>query len=1200
MFKKMMLILLFCVVMFNLVYANGKQVEDIVLKKQIRDFLVKRGVEVMKNSYGHLNLFGLKKMNPQKTYKDYEIYRASIDMGLLTRRVIMKKNDNLYLMSNDFNKLLIDSNNLATKENELAIAEKYVELCTLDETIIEQSELKEVHIPETIYDIHKKAHIHETIYDIQIISWTKINGVIRRWNFTFKDGQIHRFAILILDMFKGDYILDEDLLRSPKGSSESYTYNLIHRTQERTESVTIKNHSDEEITFTDSTLKYNHTYVVVKDDGISKPPNERTVTIELSDFIPLSNVDILITIKKDANTHTLFNQVIPVNASGNANYNWEIPADVHTGKCKITANGGNAKYFFIYRTRSDDLPEELNYDYRILYGDQFANFNEPVIETFADNVTTSILDVYQEEINNWNFPSPKNIDLDEILDIYVMDSYSSGAAKSTSSDSLIFEYIVIGFPFINYLKSSYNYSTDLDAIGTVLCHEFLHSVQYHYPNIFLNWESGENKYYKYISEGQARFIQTVYMKYHSSTANNEEFAGGRHYQYQANQYLLNDLNLSLKDVSYDYCLFWRFLYENYKSGTEADSLDILIKLLEESDNVGNDPIIDGEIAFNNALSSGGGLYNSMDEVLITFSKNVYFNDPVYGNWNPDPSDDFYINPHIETTDTLTFDVRNSISILDTIPSSFGIDYHQININNNVNAAAVKISVAETNRADFGFQVWAMQDAAIVDSFSVVISESADIATVSFRTLNTANKFIINVVRLDANEDDPAIDSTYTIEVYPGTLVSGNQSGNWVFEDSPYLLDGNVTVPAGQTLNIAEGISVFALDDYAFTVNGVLNANGIEGAMVKFSSINTTTGWQGIKFINNNRRTNSELHYTIFEYGRATGGYPVFFGGAVYCDDSSPVFEDCLFQHNTADGGGGAIGLYNWSSPTIRRTRFVNNSSGDGGAIYIWNPQYCSSFPLFEELIFENNTASNSGGAINCYKSVYPVLINCTFNQNYALGAISGGALYCYDTCNVNFFNTIMWQDTSPELYIDYNCSVEVHDCDLTEGENSYILGQYSWITFEGNILESDPQFVDGANGNYNLKWTSPCIDMGSTVRIETENRSYQRNRDDDGTLPDIGARYYYQPDYVNKPTDLTIFTENDSVYLDWNHGDGAIFYKIYESLDPYNSFAVIDSVFGNTEYSKSVTNSKNFYKITGANNRSIRGKFNSNRKLNIK
>ena len=427
------------------------------------------------------------------------------------------------------------------------------------------------------------------------------------------------------------------------------------------------------------------------------------------------------------------------------------------------------------------------------------------------------------------------------------------------------------------------------------------------------------------------------------------------------------------------------------------------------------------------------------------------------------------------------------------------------------------------------------------------------------------------------------------------IAGGNVSGTWTHENSPYCVTGEITIPLGSQLTIEPGVDVIFTGQHKFNIYGTLLANGDWQRYINFTAQDTLTGWEGLHFINQNSngQSNSELTFCKLKYGRATGGYPNFFGGAVHCDDSSPVIEDCVFQSNTADGGGGAICLYNWSSPDIRRSRFVNNSSGDGGAIYIWNDQYCYSYPLFEKLIFDNNTASNTGGTIYLYKNVYPVLINCTFYQNTDSGAVNAGALYCYDNCNVNIFNTIMWQDSAPELYIDNNCSAEIHDCDLTNGDTSYILGMYSWITFEGNILASDPQFVDASNGNFNLQWSSPCIDMGATVTIRDEHRNFRQDRDDDGTLPDIGAKSYYQPDYVNQPTDLTVSTENDSLHLNWIHGDGAIYYKIYESLEPYNSFTVIDTAFGKTDYSKPISNDKKFYKVAGANNRTVREKSNS-------
>ena len=309
--KRFILIgVLFFVVMFNVVYANVKQVEDIKLKKQIRDFLIEKEIDVKRSIGNHLNLFGLERITDKKTYKDYEIYQADFGIGSTQRYTILKKNDDLYLMPRDFNKLLVDSNNLAKKENELAIAEKYVELCTLDETIIEKSEIKKVGI--NTYAVDNKENFYTTTYDIQIISWTKVNGIRTRWNFTFKDGQIHRYAILILDRFTGDYIRDEDIGTPSKGRSGSGTLNIIQLTSERTESVTIINHSNEVITFSDDDppddiIKYYQTYVVVKDDGIPKPDSMRTVSIELSDFTANSDVDVIITIKKDVITHTLFN-----------------------------------------------------------------------------------------------------------------------------------------------------------------------------------------------------------------------------------------------------------------------------------------------------------------------------------------------------------------------------------------------------------------------------------------------------------------------------------------------------------------------------------------------------------------------------------------------------------------------------------------------------------------------------------------------------------------------------------------------------------------------------------------------------------------------------------------------------------------------------------------------------------------------------
>jgi predicted outer membrane repeat protein len=100
------------------------------------------------------------------------------------------------------------------------------------------------------------------------------------------------------------------------------------------------------------------------------------------------------------------------------------------------------------------------------------------------------------------------------------------------------------------------------------------------------------------------------------------------------------------------------------------------------------------------------------------------------------------------------------------------------------------------------------------------------------------------------------------------------------------------------------------------------------------------------------------------------------GGAIYCKESFPDITNCTLSDNTAGWAGGAI-YCGGSSPTITSCTFSNNSAYKGGAL-------CGSSPTVINCDFIGNQGglggSGSGGAI-CNSAA--TLINCLFSGNAA-------------------------------------------------------------------------------------------------------------------------------------------------------------------------------------------------------------------------
>jgi Tol biopolymer transport system component len=109
----------------------------------------------------------------------------------------------------------------------------------------------------------------------------------------------------------------------------------------------------------------------------------------------------------------------------------------------------------------------------------------------------------------------------------------------------------------------------------------------------------------------------------------------------------------------------------------------------------------------------------------------------------------------------------------------------------------------------------------------------------------------------------------------GSCVSGNVSGNWTSQSSPYVLTGEVAVASGVTLTVGAGAKVMADSFIGIDVNGALIAKGTTGNRVLFSPyrklvpvpdpVNAGT-WKGIDATGPNPGPACTLDYCVVEYG----------------------------------------------------------------------------------------------------------------------------------------------------------------------------------------------------------------------------------------------------------------------------------------------------------------------------------------------
>jgi predicted outer membrane repeat protein len=181
--------------------------------------------------------------------------------------------------------------------------------------------------------------------------------------------------------------------------------------------------------------------------------------------------------------------------------------------------------------------------------------------------------------------------------------------------------------------------------------------------------------------------------------------------------------------------------------------------------------------------------------------------------------------------------------------------------------------------------------------------------------------------------------------------------------------------------------------------------------------------------------------------------------------------------NGSGRSGGGISC-SYSNATVENVNIIKNRvTSRGGGVCVTG---LSNLRLSRVLI-ASNTSDNDGGGVYCGRDGTIELVNTSICNNDTEN--NGGGLTTAGRTNVMIINSILWDNTPTEFFLDpYNSredTLVVAYSNIkgdTAGMSIHEADTVLWL--EGNI-NADPVFSNPASGEYFLSAGSPCIDTGN-------------------------------------------------------------------------------------------------------------------------
>lgn len=499
--------------------------------------------------------------------------------------------------------------------------------------------------------------------------------------------------------------------------------------------------------------------------------------------------------------------------------------------------------------------------------------------------------------------------------------------------------------------------------------------------------------------------------------------------------------------------------KNGNAHTYSDGEGGGIKSISSSALLQNLKITDNETSDQGGGGSGGGIYmyeSNLTLIDLSIANNIAYDGVFSGGPNPPGKGGGIFcggnsNPVIQDL-TIT---NNTASSGGGIYSNGQPQLKNVLITNNHSRygggiySLGSITFDENNRcniyyneADYGDEIYCTSENVldvIVDTFSVLLPHdyhASPIDKINFDILNSV------VEQIDADlfisPDGDNNNSGLTAE---DPLKNINHAIYRIVSDSinPY------------TIHLLKGIYSPTINDESYPIRMISNIK-LRGESANNVILNIQGASKGIEIYNLNALTISDISIL--------GNPEDFYDRGISCKESSLVLQNLRISNFNGY-------LEGWSSL-------------NGGGMYFQN-----SNATLNNLVITDNIAS-SGGGIYCWHSILN-LQNITISDNRAYSPISGiergGGIYSSDSSTITLINTIMWNDSTQEIYFDENYAsneVNINRSDIQDGPAGVITngnGNINWL--EGNIDEN-PLFAENGENPYSLTEGSPCVDMGTT------------------------------------------------------------------------------------------------------------------------